>query len=131
MIALDTNVLLRVLIDDDPAQTVRARGLIEKFSPEEPGFVSQTVLIETVWVLHSRYRFTRAALVDAMDSLFTIRQLEIDNATAAHEALALFRSSNAEFADCMVARSGIARGCEYTVTFDKAASKLPGMRLLG
>ena len=130
MIALDTNVLVRVLTDDDPAQTARARILIERFSLEEPGFVSQTALIETVWVLRSRYRFPRAALVDAMDTLFTIPQLEIDNAVAAHEALAMFRVTNADFADCMIAQSGVAAGCEHTVTFDRAAAKLPGMRLL-
>ena len=89
------------------------------------------VLIELVWVLTSRYKYDRVAVTASLQALLLATGLCIEQTEAAQEAFRLFRNSDSvDFEDCLIAQSCAAAGCEYTATFDKAAAKHAGMRLI-
>ena len=130
MIGIDTNVLVRYIAQDDRTQSSRATSLIEKeCSVAAPGFVGLVVLAEVVWVSESLYGAAREDVSDIVRRLLSIKQLAVQDAETAWKALRLFESSKADFADCLIACSAIAAGCEGVVTFDRQAAKI-GMTLL-
>lgn len=132
MIGLDTNVVVRYLTQDEPRQTALANELIEQtLSAENPGFVSTVTLVELVWVLESGYACDRAQIVAVVERLLRARSLLIEEADRAWQAIRVYARGRADFADCMIERAGHAHGCDHTTTFDRAAAKGAGMRLLG
>ncbi len=131
LIALDTNVLVRLLVGDDEIQTQRAQAFLEATAAEEPVFVSNIVVIELVWVLLSQYRYDRHLLSTAIEALLKAPKLNVERSAAVRKAIAAFRGSRADFADCLIAQIALAAGCRYTATFDKNASRIPGMQMLG
>lgn len=130
MIGLDTNVLVRYFQRDDPAQTEKASALIESFTAERRGFITVGVLMELEWVLASSYKIGRGEVAEILLRLLLSREIAIEQAPVVWEALRVFRASNADFSDCVIERVGAAAGCEYTLTYDKAAARSAGMRLL-
>lgn len=131
MIGLDTNVLVRYLAQDDPAQSVIATRLIEEsLSVEKPGFFSLIVLAELCWVMQSCYDCDSNDVADTLDKLLRSRQLKVENPEIAWQALRTFRAGRSDFADCLISRIGQACECEQTVTFDKSAARTAGMSLL-
>jgi predicted nucleic-acid-binding protein len=131
MIGIDTNVLLRLLVRDDDAQVRAAERFIATHcSPDDPGFVSLVVVVETAWALRRLYLYDRAQIATALQSLLSVAELEIESAAEVRSAVADFATSAAGLVDCLVARTNVAAGCEYTITFDRKAAKLPGCELL-
>lgn len=127
MIGLDTNVLVRYIAQDDKAQAARATALIETHcTVVTPGYVGLVVLVELVWVSERRYGATRNEIAEIVHRILSIRQLVVQHAEVAWNALRLFERSRADFADCLIVRSAVAAGCEKTMTFDRRA----GMTLL-
>lgn len=130
MAALDTNVLVRWLTNDDPVQSRMAAALFDDaIKAGEILYVPVTVLLETEWVLRSRYRFGKAALTGMVDGLLSARELELQDEAAIEYALWLFKQDLAEdFADCLhvALASTVKRG--PLMTFDAAASRLAGAR---
>jgi len=130
MIGIDTNVLVRYIAQDDPAQSRRATSFIEnECSEAAPGFVGLVVLVEVVWVCESTYGAAKVEVADIVRRILSIRQLVVQDSETAWKALRLFESSKTDFADCLVAHSAIASGCKGVVTFDRRAAK-SGMTLL-
>ena len=130
MIGLDTNVLMRYLVQDDALQSPKATACIESFTPERRGYVSLTALIEIVWVLTSCYGMNKGSLIRILDTLLRIDNLIVEQAGTVREAIRLFNLSKADFEDCMISCSCLAMGCDETLTFDALAAKTAGMRLL-
>ena len=130
MTGLDTNILLRYITRDDLVQSRKADALLESLTPEAPGFVSLVSLIELIWVLRSQYRMPKARQIECLERLLDLPELVLENHNAATLALSRFASGKADFADCLIERSGAAAGCGETVTFDVDASRFAGMRLL-
>jgi len=131
MIGIDTNVLLRLLVRDDDAQVRAAERFIATHcSPDNPGFVSLVVIVETAWALRRLYLYDRSQIATALRSLLNVSELEIESAADVRSAVADFATSAAGLVDCLVARTNVAAGCEYTITFDRKAAKLPGCELL-
>lgn len=131
MIGIDTNVLLRLLVRDDEAQVRAAeRFFATHCSPENPGFVSLVVIVETAWALRRFYLYERSQIANALRSLLNVAELEIESAEDVRSAVADFETSAAGFVDCLVARTNASSGCEHTVTFDRKAAKLAGYELL-
>ncbi|MDH6180079.1 putative nucleic-acid-binding protein [Microbacteriaceae bacterium SG_E_30_P1] len=128
MIGLDTNVLVTYATQDDPRQAALAEKLIEQLTPENPGFVTQIALVESVWVLRRLFEADDQSISTFVGRLLNSRDLVIENADAARRALDETRGS-VEFTDALLAQTGLAAGCDYTVTFDRRASKVDGMRL--
>ena len=127
MTGLDTNVLLRYLLRDDPAQAARAAREIER---DERFLVSRIVLCEIVWVLDSGYGFSRMDITAAIEKILATAQFEIESKDVASAALDDFKRSTADFSDCLLSRSNRAAGAVETVTFDRGLRELEGFRLL-
>ena len=130
MTGLDTNVLVRYVMQDDPKQAEEASRLIESLTPESPGFVPVVALVELVWVLSSCYDLTREQVGQALDALLRTKEIVLDRADQVAQALRAFRASAADFADCLIERTAAAAGCKETMTFDTGAAKRAGMTLI-
>ena len=129
MIGLDTNILVRYIMQDDPAQAATASLLLEALTPDEPGFVPTVVVVELGWVLASSYDLDRTQLVAVFETLLRTEAIIVDQAETVWKAIRLFDRSDADFADCLIERGAAAAGCERTVTFDRGAAKACGMVL--
>jgi|SRR5271166_735075 len=129
MIGLDTNIVVRYLTQDDPAQTAAAAKVMDSLSPDSPGFLSLVVIAELVWVLEISYRFKKSEIERVLETLLRSKELTIERAGIVWQAFRKFNASRADFADCLIERSGHAAECQYTVTFDRKAAGA-GMQLL-
>lgn len=130
MIGLDTNVLVRYLTQDDPVQSAKAVRILDALSPTNPGYMSLVVVVELAWVLKLSYAFTKGELITVMDNLLRSKELIVERAGVVSSALRLFAHSRAGFSDCIIVRCHESAECEYTLTFDRTATDLKGMRLL-
>jgi len=130
VIALDTNVLVRFLVQDDPLQAQAATKVIDQLTDESQGFVSREVLIELVWVLERAYRLGRAEIAVALDGLLSATELDIEGSDEVAPALELYRNDGFGFADLMIAAAARRAGAAELVTFDRKAARFSGVRLL-
>ena len=128
---MDTNLLLRFVLDDDAVQSRQVRAFLSSRTTFDPGYISLITLCEFAWVLTRFYRLPRATVADTVEAILNMANIEVERAAIVQRAVGHFRESQAGFGDCCIASFGEAAGCEYTFTFDKAAAKLPDMRLLG
>ena len=76
MIAVDTNVVVRLLVGDDPEQARRATAL---FAREPEIFIAKTVILETVWVLHGVYGFSRSEVAEAVQRLAGLPNVAVED----------------------------------------------------
>ncbi|WP_443748310.1 PIN domain-containing protein [Asticcacaulis solisilvae] len=130
MIGLDTNVIIRYVMQDDAKQAAAATNLIESLTSDDPGFITIISIVESVWVLSSSYELTREQIALFLEKLLSTQGLRIDRAEDIWRALRVYQSSRADFADCLIERTAFSAGCSQTVTFDIRASKAAGMVLL-
>jgi predicted nucleic-acid-binding protein len=131
MPGLDTNVLVRWLVEDDDRQTLRAQKLFEAARSSQASlFVPVTVILELEWVLRSRYQFDKATVLGAINALLETQELEFQDEAALERAMHLYRSGLAEFADCVHAGICAAAGRAPMWTFDERAARLPGVEQL-
>ena len=127
MLGIDTNVVVRLVVSDDAVQTRRARKLIDQaLNRDEPVLVSLLVLLESEWVLRSRYGFDREGLLSIFRSLLEARELTFEDEPALEEALFHWKDSPCQFSDCLITAHYRQMGCRETATFDEKASRLPG-----
>ena len=127
MLGIDTNVLVRFLVRDDPEQFERARRLIKReLGGGETVLISLLVLLETEWVLRSRYNVAKAEIVAALSALLDAVELEFEDEPSVEEAVFIWKDSATEFADCLINARHRDLGCRATATLDVRASKLFG-----
>ncbi len=131
MIGLDTNILVRYFIKDDPQQTRLAVNLIFSLSPSEPGWIGVAIFMELDWVMNNVLKVKKDRVVEIFDTLLASRELVVENMETVREALQLYRFRNTDFSDCLIAASAKAAGCSRTVTFDRIAARDAGMELIG
>jgi len=130
VIGLDSNVLIRYFVKDDPAQTRVAVSLIHSLSPLEPGWVGLVALAELVWVLNRIYKLKKAEIAAILAKLLASKEVVVEQNEMAHVALQLYLAGGADFPDGLIALSAKAAGCSRTVTFDRKAARDAGMALL-
>jgi predicted nucleic-acid-binding protein len=129
MIGIDTNVVVRLLVADDERQADAAASYVKAHcSSEDPGLLSNVVLTECAWVLADVYEYSRTQIAEAIEGLLSTAQLQAANPAGVVTALQRYRGSSADFADCLIGVINAQDGCDYTVTFDRRASKLPEFR---
>ncbi len=131
MRGIDTNLLLRAVLDDDPSQSSKAKAFLATLTLEEPGYVSLAVALEFHWVLKTRYRIPPKTIATIFTRLLAASTIEFAELDTLLEALHRSTTLNADFADAVIA--GLARraGCDATLTFDKKAARgIPEMELL-
>ena len=124
MIGLDTNVLLRYLVQDDPAQAAAAPRLIEdQCTPQSPGYVSVPVLMELGWVLTASYRCEKPTAASVVREVLRTSEFVVEDRDTVWTALREFENGPANFADCLIAHRNHAHGCPRTYTFDRSAAR--------
>lgn len=127
MLGIDTNVLVRFLVRDDDVQFEKARRLIKReVTAGRRVFVSQLVLLETEWVLRSRYAVPQNQIIEAISGLLDSTDVQFEDEPAVEQAIFVWKDSAAEFADCLIGARNRRLGCRATATFDVKASRLPG-----
>ena len=127
MLGVDTNVLIRFLVRDDETQFEKARKLIKReVAAGRSVFVCQLVLMETEWVLRSRYSLPKNVIIEAISSLLDATDVRFEDEPTIEEALFIWKDTVADFADCLIGAKNRRLGCRATVTFDTKASRLPG-----
>jgi predicted nucleic-acid-binding protein len=127
MLGIDTNILVRFLVQDDEAQFEKARKLIKReVSAGSRVFVNQLVLMETEWALRSRYSVPKNQIVETISGLLDANDVLFEDEPAIEEAIFIWKESTADFADCLIGAKNRRLGCRATATFDLKASKLPG-----
>ena len=131
MIALDTNVLVRYLAQDDDAQFRVAASLIEGCTSDAPGYVCREVMIELVWVLERAYKYSREEIAEALLSIVTASQLSVENAQDIASIVNLYREDVYDFADLMIRQAAQRTENRILKTFDQKLAKLDGVELLG
>ena len=125
MIGLDTNILVRYLVQDDPLQSPKATELIERrLTPDNPGFISIVAMVETVWVLDRAYDFTQQEIASAVERMLQAETLVVDNEQQVFSAMTAVKDGWGEFADAVIAALGTKAGCSCTFTFDRKALRL-------
>lgn len=126
MLAVDTNLLLRLLVRDDAQQAITADNFVATGA-----WVSQLVLAETVWVLQVVYERSALQLANALELLLAHEALVLQDADTVKLALAHFRKKpSLGFSDCLVLEIARKAGHLPLGTFDKALSALPGAQRL-
>ncbi len=127
MIALDTNVLVRFLVADDEEQNQRATELIKNvIAKDEVFYISDIVLVETIWVLSRSYRFTRQEIVDVLRKLLAARHVLFSAPDEIARALNAFEQGSGGFADYLIREHAYRAGCDGIATFDRALLKESG-----
>jgi predicted nucleic-acid-binding protein len=130
MKGLDTNVLVRYIMQDDAKQARKATKIIESMDASNPGFVSNISLVELYWVLTSCYDLSNAQVTQAIEIMMRAKTFVLERPEQIARALNLFKAGKADFADCLIHRSAIDAGCTETLTFDVSAAKHAGMTLI-
>jgi predicted nucleic-acid-binding protein len=127
MLGVDTNVLVRFLVRDDEAQFEKARKLIKReVAAGRRVFVSQLVLLETEWVLRSRYSLPKNLIIETISGLLDTTDVRFEDEPSIEEALFIWKDATADFADCLIGAKNRRLGCRATATFDVKAARLPG-----
>ena len=130
MRALDTNVLVRYLAQDDARQSALATRLLEEqLTGADRGFVSLMVVLETVWVMESRYGADAATVSDILGDLLLAPTLEVQDAAAVRAAVLRYRRGGVDLHDCLIVALAAARKARV-LSFDAKAAKRLGMELL-
>lgn len=129
MIGIDTNVLVRYVVGDDERQFAAAARTLESLSEDRPGFVTQVVLAELYWVLARTYRYPAASCLAVVRGLVATASMEFDDAEGVVRALEL-AEAGADFPDALIQGAMELFGVRDTVTFDEAASRRLGWRVL-
>ena len=129
MIGVDTNILLRLATNDDPAQVSSIKRWLATHARGERLYVNHVVLAEAIWTLKSAYRADRQKIAHFVDSLLGNAGFEVEDATMVEDALQSYLAGNIEFPDCLIAAKNAGQ-CDLTITFDKGAASLPQFTLL-
>ena len=131
MIGLDTNVILRYLLQDDPDQARQANRIVERqLSEENPGFISLVTMLEIVWVLRSLLQRSASEIASHLEGLLAADSLEIQNEQQVFEAVFALKRGTGEFEDALIGAVNAWAGCSHTLTFDRRATRLPHFQLV-
>jgi predicted nucleic-acid-binding protein len=130
MIGLDTNILVRYLVQDDPIQSPKAREIIERrLTEDSPGFVSIVAMVETVWVLERAYGLANREIAAVVERMLQTEVLVVENEQEVFTAMVALKQGRGTFADGLIAELGTRAGCVRTLTFDQKAVRLRGFAL--
>jgi predicted nucleic-acid-binding protein len=131
MQAVDTNLLVRLFVADEPAQAQKVRALFDQHADEDGAlWVADIVLVELVWALDRVYARPRAQIAAAVQALAGNATVQLESAAGVREAVALYAAGPADFADCLLAVKAAQAGCDALRSFDKKMRGLPGFKSL-
>ena len=127
MIGLDTNILVRYVVRDDPVAAAQADQIMEqRCTVDSPGYINFIVLCEIVWVLRRGYRYDRDAIAQVVAAMLTARTLRLQEPDMVMAALEEYREKRVDLPDAMIALWNRRAGCRATLTFDRDAGRAAG-----
>ena len=131
MNAIDTNVLVRFLVNDDRVQSAKVRQLFAIAERERAMFyVPLLVLLKTIWVLESAYQVKRSDMIETIAELLLMPVLQFEQREAVQSVLAIVADALLDLPDALIAQSALYQGCYSVLTFDQKAARGPGFELL-
>ncbi len=128
MIALDTNVLVRYIVQDDKAQAKKATRAIEGLTADAPAFIPCIVLCELNWVLKSFYKISKQDRLEAMQGVLSVAVFDVERLEACLKALRLYEAGHADFSDYLIQQIARQEGYDTVLSFDKKAQKSSGFQ---
>lgn len=132
MIGLDTNILVRYILQDDPGQAASAVRLIEsQCTADSPGYISILVLVELVWVLTTGYRYEKRHIVSTIHQVLITSEFMVEDRETVWAALREYERGSSDFADCLISHHNHSKGCTQTFTFDRKAARGKHFTLAG
>lgn len=131
MIALDTNVLVRYLVRDDPDQAGAADAVFAELRPDRQGFIGREVVVELVWVLERSYRFGRPAIATVLEGLLAAPEIVVENADDLAEAIGRYERQGIGLADLMILAAARRAGARPLISFDRRLARVPGVTVPG
>lgn len=129
MFALDTNILVRYIMQDDKEQALQATKAIEGLTTDKQGFISSIVLCEVNWVLKSAYHIPKEQCIAALNKIISVAVFDIEHIECCLQALKAWQKGSADFSDYLIQSIAEAKGYAVTLSFDKKALKSKGFRL--
>ncbi|MEZ5453060.1 MAG: type II toxin-antitoxin system VapC family toxin [Thiothrix sp.] len=131
MKAIDTNVLVRFLVQDDEKQAhISTQLLIDAEAGKQPLFVSNVVVLELMWVLRSVYEVPRDAILDSLNELLSMVALEFQDSLSIRDFVSSAQNNTYDLADLLISQVARGKGCDTTLTFDRKAAKAPNFTQL-
>jgi predicted nucleic-acid-binding protein len=131
MIGIDTNILVRIIANDDPDQSGRAKRLfMDAAAGGSPLFINDAVLCEAFWVLRSAYRIAPMIIADAFQRLADTKGTVFENETRVRAVILTCKEREGDFADLLIGEINREAGCSATYTFDRKAARLAHFQLL-
>ena len=131
MTGIDTNILVRYIVQDDKAQAAKATRLIEsKCTARSPGYINIIVLCELVWVLKRAYSYKKRIIIDVLSTLLSVQEISVERSAEVSIALEEFSSGNGDFVDYLIAVINSQKGCDFTYTLDRTAAQYKGFKKL-
>lgn len=131
MIGLDTNIIIRYIMQDDPIQSPKAVRIIERrFIEQDTAFISLATVLETVWVLGSIYGLSNQQVAQAIERILQIETVTVQNEHEVSAAARVLKTGQGSFDDALIGALGLWAGCTSTLTFDRKASRLHGFELI-
>jgi predicted nucleic-acid-binding protein len=122
MIGIDTNVLVRYLVQDNEQQASAANKILDRISDINPAFINNIVMCETVWVLSRAYKYGKKLIVKTIEQILSTSGIEFENAEGVRKALRHYTTGNADFSDYLIAEINKENGANTTYTFDCKAA---------
>jgi predicted nucleic-acid-binding protein len=131
MQGIDTNVLVRFVVQDDKRQAALASELIENHcSAENPAVISLIVLCEFVWVLSFAYNYSREQISSVLKQILVTECFDVAKHDLAWSSMLDYSLGVGDYADCLIARLNELNGAVTTFTFDKKAGRNSRFTLL-
>jgi len=131
MIALDINVLVRLVTRDNEVQAQRAKAVFDAHGEEQGGlYVSDIVLVELCWTLSRSYELERTDIARTVRALLDNGSIVFESKLVVRNALNSFETTIADFPDCLIVAKASHAGCSHTLTFDQRMKSLPDVQLL-
>ena len=131
MIGLDTNVVLRYLLQDDEKQARQANEIFDgRLSEREPGYLSLVCVLEIVWVLRSLLRQGAVEIAAHLEHLLAAESLVVQNEQQVFEAAFALKRGMGEFEDALIGALNAWAGCGKPLTFDRRAGRLAGFEVI-
>jgi len=131
MLGIDTNILIRYIVQDDPVQSPLVSHFLKKECTEQaPCYISHIVLCEVVWVLESAYDYKREKIAETLKLILETSHFIVEEPARTWCALEAYQKQSMDFSDALLGETNQLQGCETTVTLDRKASKMDTFRLL-
>ena len=127
---LDTNVVIRIILDDQPTQHALARELLRSMTVENPAHISREVVQECVWVMETVKKMTRRQIASVLWSLLGISKLRLEAPKSLAKCVDRYEHGHQGFSDLMIQEYAERQSAYPVVTFDRKFSQLPGVKLL-